>query len=334
MFSSSRYYTDIIGHERISYESMVVLNKELNEKDALDRIKDPDTQAALCYIFYTETSSYPKRLHGIDSGILNLETIELHKDYADLNLKALLDNPEWRGIILPSSMISDESIGKTMTLNIEGKAIDFVIEGGYHPNVFHQNIWYCSKSYLQNQLGKDQEINYIYSKLNLVELSELAEPLGIASSTSKDLFIADSIDKVVQSTEIIEITSIIIILCSLVSLISYLIMHSEATIRDIAKIRAAGVSVYRAMLIYVLHIGGIVGKGYIIGSILALLFSSLAVQSMFQITDIKKYMIVPYGLMALLFIMIILSLVATFVLTTRRAFRHDFIQILRNSTNS
>lgn len=333
LFTTARNYTREIGRTNLQYESYLLYDTPVAESLVKEFHNASQMLTGLNYQFYIEESAYPKYLYGIEKEYLEYEKLQLDKTLSNLNLKDKLLDPDWNGILLPNHMIGLDNIGTERTININGKSISFVIEGGYYPNVFHKNIWIASKSYMQKQLGQEGFVNAIYLKESDDSLISQLSHFANGQREDKQEIIQKSMEKVVKSTEIVEITSFIIILCAITSIISFIILNSQDYIRDITQFRSFGMSRKKIKLIYELQLINMLAKGFVLGIILAYLFSKTAIYSMFGGNEISITIYFPLTITVLLFLIIGLVTIMTLLLSTRRGFIKDFTLNLRKNDN-
>lgn len=333
VFTSARYTTNIVGQSNLNYQNHISFENLTAEEDVIQAVNGKHGAIGLNYVFYIEESSYPKYLNGIDKTYLDMENIIIDESLSGIDLEEKLDNPDWNGILLPNVNIGKDNIGKEMVLTIEGREITFIIKGGYYQNTFDKNIWLASKSYIQKQLGHEGVCNTLYladnDKRTLTKLKEI----GSFDIQNKQTIILNSVNKVVQSTEIVEISSMIVIICSMVSIVSYLILGANENIRDIAKFRTAGLKGSRIRLIYMMQLCGCIFKGLIMGLILAVLFARVSLRAVLSGMNIRIVLQIPYGMLAVLFVVLSILILSTYYMSTRRGFGEDFTLILRNNDN-
>ncbi len=174
----------------------------------------------------------------------------------------LLCNPNSNGIILPEFYISDNDIGKEITVKIENCEINFRILGGYYSNDFSKLICYVNDTYLKEQLNLEDKYNIAYVKAT-DDLENLYERTG--DLQSKTNIAEQSVNKAVGGTEIVEMITLIIIICAIISFVNFFIMTASTNSVDIIRFRAMGINTKDIMYIYILH------------SIFPVIFSSICI---------------------------------------------------------
>lgn len=333
LFITTRYVTNNVGQNNINYQNHVVFNEPVLEGDLYQIDNSKQGATGLDFVFYIEQSSYPKHLYGIDKSYLNLENIKIDEKLSRVDIEKKLEDPNWNGILLPNAAIGADNIGKEMIVTIDGHKINFVIEGGYYQNTFDKSIWLGSKAYIQKQLGIEGYCNAIYLVENDDAVIEKLEQIGQMKLETKQTIIKNSVNKVVQSTELVEITSLIVIICAIVSITSYLILGANENIRNIAKFRSAGMEVHKARKIYVFQLCGVILRGFVMGIILAVLFAKVALNSVLARVNSQIELQIPYLIIVLLLIIINIVVLFTFYASTKKGFEKDFTMILRKNEN-
>ncbi|WP_054743360.1 FtsX-like permease family protein [Cellulosilyticum ruminicola] len=327
LYSSARAMTRQTGENAIHYTSYISYREPINT----DNYDLDNVYFGLNYTFYIEESSYPKYLYGIDQNYMNYEDIKINQSLGSTELLSYINEPDWNGIIVPSSMISKENIGEERIININGIDIPFKIVGGYYQNLAHKNIWFANKAYIQKQLNLNGYSNCAYLKNNDTAVMQALEKLSKSEVECKAEIIQKSVDKVVQSTETVEITSFIVILCAIVSLISHLVLGAKENIYNIAKFRSAGMSSRQVKIIYLSQLWGMILKGFIIGIILAVLFAKMSLMAMFNGMNAEILISYPFKITICLFIVINVVITAIFLFSTSDGFKNNFTIILRKS---
>lgn len=333
LFISARHITYKIGKDNIHYESYIHYSELVKEKDIYEINNSQQNALGLNYTFYIAESSYLKHLYGIDRQFLSCESIKVDESLSKVGIEKNLENPNWKGILLPNSMIGEDNIGEEIILTIDGRDITFVIEGGYCQNIFNKSIWIASKEYIQKQLGAEGYCNAVYLKENDDEVIKKLKQLGKMQLRSKQKIIQDSVDKVVQSTEVVEITSLIVIVCAIVSMVSYLILEANENIKDIANFRSSGMGIGTVRSIYIIQLCSVVLKGFVMGIILAILFARVSLNAMFSYMNVNIELQFPYAVTILLFVIINVIVLLTFYASTKKGFDNDFTMILRKNDN-
>lgn len=165
------------------------------------------------------------------------------------DFKQKLNDVEFNGIILPEVFISQQDIGNTITLSLNNKKIDFVIVAGYYCNDYSTMFAFASKQYIGNILSMENKSNVAYIKDN-EEISQLNSITNKKIITKNELA-NDSYNKVVQSTFILEITSLIVLLASFFMLGNYIYISAGQDKMNIARMRCLGLSKQHIDIVYI-----------------------------------------------------------------------------------
>lgn len=260
-------YNSVI--ENIGYSTAIQLESICDEQSLNLKIGNENT--ALLFLENSVASSN-LGIMAIDQCYLNeYETIKLKSNN---NLKSTefyseINNSAFDGIILPQHLLSDNDIGKTITLSINENQLSFVIKEGYYPNDYSTQFAYVSKEYVESSLRMPDKANIIFQKES-IDLTDFVNIKNTIIHTKKDM--ADqSYNKVVQSTFILEITAIVVLLTSFFMLANFIFLSAGKNKIDIARMRCFGLSRKFINVIYILFYTLI-----IISSIIPATFLSLS----------------------------------------------------------
>ena len=271
--------------------------------------------------------------YGIDDKFLNeYENIECDKKLSDISdtLSQKLNDKNWNGILIPNYYIQSSDIGKEVTYVIAGKEVTFKVAGGYYNNNLAHFNCLVSKSYLASQLGIDDEYNMLYLK-DKMHGADLVNGKGKVVTQSFEEIKAESYEKAVSGTSLVEMVSIVIIACAVFALLNYIMLSSKSSIIDIARLRGIGLLKRQIQKIYIIQSAVPVVVSMLIASPLSILFAKIGCLMVFDEGYYSRDLVMtPLLMLMLLMIFGVISVFMQMLVIRKVTTTNYYINILRD----
>ncbi|MBQ2800402.1 MAG: hypothetical protein IJF03_03335 [Lachnospiraceae bacterium] len=289
-----------------------------------------ETEKGLKFKTKNEGSSW--YILGVDSDFEgSYEDIVLDKRFGDdyENMRSQLNNPEFDGIYMPNMYISQDDLGKEMTININGVDVKFHIAGGYYSNNFAHISFFVSKSYLAKSLGlKEDDYNILYFKdeqtWNSFETNE-----KVVLQSFEDIR-NESYEKAVSGTSLVEMVAMVIILCAIISLVNFIMISSREDCFDIARLRGIGLGQGQVRTIYVLESLIPVVLSTLLAIPASLLFARIGCDMVFDPGYYQRGLVAdPIQMVALLILFSVISVLVRLVALRKAMVGESYVGLLR-----
>ena len=285
----------------------------------------------LKYKYKTDNSTW--YISGIDADFVDeFENVVVDPKISPIQdeLKSYLSDSTFDGILLPNTYIQKSDLGKEITVELDGREVSFHVAGAYYSNNFAHLTFLTSKAYIQDQLGLEENAyNIVYLK-DEEDLQKFIDEDGAIIETSESIK-AESYEKAVSGTGLVEMVSIVVVLAAILSLINFIMMSSREDSKDIARIRGLGITSSGTSKIYGFNsVMNVIWA--VIGAIpTSLLFALIGCLMVVDAGYYKNSLILTPGLMIILTIIIsMVSYLVRLAATRKMLITDEYINVLRD----
>jgi len=235
------------------------------------------------------------------------------------------------GIILPEFYITKNDVGSEVKIEVEGKIINFIVQGGYYANDFSKLICYTNIDYLNNHIDINNKYNIAYLKDVSNDINYFDLDHGLYKS--KEQIKEESYQKAVGGTDLIEMIAIIVVICSIISLVNFFIISAGKNNIDIARFRSIGITPNNIMGIYLIYsiFPIVIASVFIIP--FSYLFSKIGSNAMLASKYFTNLNIqVPFDGIIVVISMFMISVIAQAVCAKKTAFTEYFVEFLKDTS--